>query len=112
MTYDIDKDRFVNFLAYAYRSNLTRYRDKDTRVDEEFHDRDIVGGSTSYVWNFDLASMANRPHPGHGMGQLEMTHTINAQNPSRIASARENVTVGRRQRSVHLVGYSSRISWT
>ena len=92
VTYDIDKDRFVNFLAYAYRSNLTRYRDKDTRVDEEFHDRDIVGGSTSYVWNFDLASMANRLILGMD-GQLEMTHTINAQNPSRIASARENVTV-------------------
>lgn len=90
-TYDVSDDNFLNFLLYAYRSNLTRYRDKDTRVDEEFHDRDMYGGSTSYVWNTDIAGMANSLTLGLD-GQVELTHTINAQNPSRIRSAREIVT--------------------
>lgn len=91
-TYDLSDDDFLNFLFYAYRSNLTRYRDKDTRVDEEYHDRDIYGGSTSYVWNTELGGMANNLILGFD-GQVELTHTINAQNPSRIRTAREIVTV-------------------
>jgi outer membrane receptor protein involved in Fe transport len=91
-TYDLSEDDFLNFLFYAYRSNLTRYRDKDTRVDEEYHDRDMYGGSTSYVSNTQIAGMANNLTLGID-GQVELTHTINANNPSRIATARENVTV-------------------
>lgn len=91
-TYDVSDDDFFNFLFYAYRSNLTRYRDKDTRVDEEYHDRDMYGGSASYVLNTQIAGMANNLTLGFD-GQVELTHTINAQNPSRIGSAREIVTV-------------------
>jgi len=91
-TYRLDKDSFVNFMGYAYRSNLTRYRDQDTRVDEEYHDRDIYGGSTSYAWNTTFGTMKNALTVGLD-GQVELTHTINAQNPSRIATAREKVTV-------------------
>ncbi|WP_457552828.1 TonB-dependent receptor [Desulfobacula sp.] len=91
-TYDVSDDDFLNFLFYAYRSNLTRYRDRDTRVDEEYHDRDMYGGSTSYVWNTEVGGMANNLTVGFD-GQVELTHTINAQNPSRIRTAREIVTV-------------------
>ncbi len=91
-TYDVSNDDFANFILYAYRSNLTRYRDKDTRVDEEFHDRDIYGGSTSYIWSSTLAGMANNLTLGFD-GQVELTHTINAETPSRIRPAREIVTV-------------------
>lgn len=91
-TYDVSDDDFVNFLFYAYRSNLTRYRDKDTRVDEEYHDRDMYGTSASYVLNTQIAGMANNLTFGLD-GQVELTHTINAQNPSRIRTAREIVTV-------------------
>ena len=91
-TYDLSEDDFLNFLFYAYRSNLTRYRDKDTRVDEEYHDRDMYGASTSYVSNTQIAGMANNLTLGLD-GQVELTHTINAENPSRIATAREDVTV-------------------
>jgi len=91
-TYDVLDDDFFNFLFYAYRSNLTRYRDKDTRVDEEYHDRDMYGGSASYVWNSKIAGMANTLTLGLD-GQVELTHTINAQNPSRTRTARDLVTV-------------------
>lgn len=91
-TYDVTDDDFANLMFYVYRSNLTRYRDRDTRVDEEYHDRDIYGGSASYIWNAELGGMANTLTVGVD-GQVELTHTINAQNPSRIRNARENVTV-------------------
>lgn len=91
-TYDVTDDDFANLMFYAYSSNLTRYRDRDTRVDEEYHDRDIYGGSVSYVWNTELGGMANTLTVGVD-GQVELTHTINAENPSRIRNARENITV-------------------
>lgn len=92
LTYDVTDDDFVNLMFYAYRSNLTRYRDRDTRVDEEYHDRDIYGGSASYVWNALLGSMENSLTVGID-GQVELTHTINAENESRIRTAREDITI-------------------
>lgn len=92
LTYDLTDDDFVNLMLYVYRSNLTRYRDRDTRVDEEYHDRDIYGGSASYVWNTLLGGMENSLTVGID-GQVELTHTINAENPSRVRNAREDVTV-------------------
>lgn len=91
-TLDVADNDLFNFMAYAYRSNLTRYRDRDTRVDEEYHDRDIFGGSTSYVWNANFGKMMNSLTIGFD-AQLELTHTINAQNPSRVRDARETITV-------------------
>ena len=92
LTYDITDDDFINFMLYGYTSNLTRYRDKETRVDEEYHDRDIYGGSISYVKNSVLAGMNNALTVGMD-GQIELTHTIKAQNPSRIQNAREIITI-------------------
>ncbi|MEA1900711.1 MAG: TonB-dependent receptor [Thermodesulfobacteriota bacterium] len=92
LTYDVTDDDFVNLMFYAYRSNLTRYRDKDTHVDEEYHDRDIYGGSASYVWNTLLGTMENSLTVGIDT-QLELTHTINAENENMIRTARQKLTV-------------------
>ncbi|MGD9158619.1 MAG: TonB-dependent receptor [Desulfobacteraceae bacterium] len=92
LTYDITDDDFINFMLYGYTSNLTRYRDKETRVDEEYHDRDIYGGSISYLKNSVFAGMNNALTVGMD-GQVELTNTIKAQNPSRIQNAREIITV-------------------
>ncbi len=92
VTYDISENDFINFMLYGYRCNLTRYRDRITRVDEEYHDRDIFGGSVSYIKNSDFYGMENALTIGID-GQVELTHTINAQNPSRIRDAREILTV-------------------
>ena len=91
-TYDTAKNNSFNLLFYGYTMNLTRYRDKDTTVNEEFHDRDMYGGSASYIWSFEGQSIKNALTVGVD-GQVELTHTINATNPSRIASAREDITV-------------------
>ncbi len=82
----------VNAMIYGYTMNLTRYRDLDTTVREEYHDRDMYGGSASLVLKTDMAGMKNTLTTGVD-GQMELTHTINALNPSRIPSARENITV-------------------
>lgn len=92
LTYNIVEDDFVNFMLYGYKCNLTRYRDRVTRVDEEYHDRDIWGGSLSYVRNSILADMNNTLTIGMD-SQVELTHTLKAQNPSRIPTAREVITV-------------------
>ncbi|MBC2696524.1 MAG: TonB-dependent receptor [Desulfobacteraceae bacterium] len=92
LTYDVTDDDFVNLMFYAYRSNLTRYRDKDTHADEEYHDRDIYGGSASYVWNTLLGAMENSLTVGIDT-QLELTHTINAENENMIRTARQEITV-------------------
>jgi outer membrane receptor protein involved in Fe transport len=92
LTYDVTDDDFVNLMFYAYRSNLTRYRDKDTHADEEYHDRDIYGGSASYVWNTLLGNMENSLTVGIDT-QIELTHTINAENESMIRTARQKLTV-------------------
>jgi iron complex outermembrane receptor protein len=91
-SYDAAENACVNLMLYGYTMNLTRYRDLDASVREEFHDRDMYGGSASYVWTVDHGGMKNTLTVGID-GQVELTHTINANNPSRIASARENVTV-------------------
>jgi outer membrane receptor protein involved in Fe transport len=91
-TFDVTDDDFLNFMVYGYRSNLTRYRDQTATVNEEYHDRDIYGGSASYVWNSLIEGMKNTLTAGLD-GQVELTHTINAQNPSRIRTAREIITV-------------------
>ncbi|MBU1196252.1 MAG: TonB-dependent receptor [Proteobacteria bacterium] len=101
-TYDVTDDDFINFMAYAYRSNLTRYRDQITRVDEEYHDRDVFGGSTSYIWGSKIGGMENNLTLGLD-GQVELTHTIKAQNPSRTRNAREILTVN---------GDSTLITWS
>ena len=91
-TYTASENAFSNLMLYGYTMNLTRYRDKDTYVAEEYHDRDMVGGSASHVWAADFGGMPNTLTVGID-GQVELTHTINASNPSRIPSARENITV-------------------
>jgi iron complex outermembrane recepter protein len=91
-TYTESANNFSNLMLYGYTMNLTRYRDRDTTVDEEFHDRDMYGGSASHVWSTELSGMHNILTVGVD-GQVELTHTINASNPSRIPSARENITV-------------------
>lgn len=104
LTYDVTDDDFVNLMFYAYRSNLTRYRDKEAKVDEdglvkekahvdeEYHDRDIYGGSASYVWNTLFGNMENSLTVGID-AQIELTHTINAKNESLVCTDREDVTV-------------------
>jgi iron complex outermembrane receptor protein len=91
-TYDTAQNSSLNLLLYGYTMNLTRYRDNDTAVNEEFHDRDMYGGSASYIWSFEGQSIKNSLTVGVD-GQVELTDTIKATNPSRIASARENITV-------------------
>ncbi|MBU1054188.1 MAG: TonB-dependent receptor [Proteobacteria bacterium] len=91
-TYDVADNAFANLLLYGYTMNLTRYRDMDTYVREEYHDRDMYGGSASYVWATDFNGMGNNLTVGVD-GQVELTHTLNASNPSRIPSAREIITV-------------------
>lgn len=91
-TYSASENAYTNLMLYGYTMNLTRYRDKDTTVDEEYHDRDMFGGSASHVWSTDFGGMHNTLTVGVD-GQVELTHTINASNPSRIGSARENITV-------------------
>ena len=91
-TYTESENTFSNLMFYGYTMNLTRYRDMDTYVREEYHDRDMYGGSASQVWSAGFGGMQNTLTVGID-GQVELTHTINARNPSRIASAREDVTV-------------------
>lgn len=91
-SYDASQNALFNLMFYGYTMNLTRYRDLDTTVREEYHDRDMFGGSSSYVWSTAFGAMQNTLTVGVD-GQVELTHTINATNPSRIPSARENITV-------------------
>ncbi|MBT8339168.1 MAG: TonB-dependent receptor [Desulfatitalea sp.] len=91
-TYNATANAFFNLMLYGYTMNLTRYRDLDSSVREEYHDREMYGCSSSYVWNAELGRMKNNLTVGVD-GQVELTHTINADNPGRIATAREHVTV-------------------
>lgn len=90
-TYDTARNSSLNLMLYGYTMNLTRYRDKAT-VEEEFHDRDMYGGSTSYVGSFEGQSITNTLIVGID-GQVELTHTINAPNPGRSAATRGTPTV-------------------
>lgn len=99
-SYDISANAFANLMFYGYTMNLTRYRDKSTidlqgnpdpEVHEEYHDRDMYGGSASYVWSTAIGAMQNTLTVGVD-GQVELTHTINAENENGIASARQLVT--------------------
>jgi outer membrane receptor protein involved in Fe transport len=92
MSWATSDNASLNMMLYGYTMNLTRYRDKDTYVAEEYHDRDMYGGSFSHVSNFDAWGIPNTLTAGID-SQVELTHTINADNPSRIPSAREEITV-------------------
>lgn len=92
MSWDTSDNASLNMMLYGYTMNLTRYRDKDSYVAEEYHDRDMYGGSFSHVLNFDAWGLPNALITGID-SQVELTHTINAENPSRIRSAREEITV-------------------
>ncbi len=92
MSWDLSDNGSLNMMFYGYTMNLTRYRDKDSYVGEEYHDRDMYGSSFSHVIPFHAWGIPNTLTTGID-SQVELTHTINAKNPSRIASARENITV-------------------
>lgn len=90
--WNTSKNGSLNMMLYGYTMNLTRYRDRDTTVGEEYHDRDMYGGSLSHLLHFDAWGIENTLTAGID-SQVELTHTINANNPSRIPSAREEITV-------------------
>ncbi len=92
LTYNPTDHSSVNLMLYGYTMNLSRYRDQLTSVNEEYHDRDMFGGSASYVWSGKLADMPNTMTAGID-SQIEKTHTINARNPNLIRTAREVITV-------------------
>jgi outer membrane receptor protein involved in Fe transport len=92
ISWDISDQSSLNMMLYGYAMNLTRYRDRDTSVGEEYHDRDMYGGSFSHLLDFDAWGIPNTLTTGIDT-QVELTHTINANNPSRIPSAREEITV-------------------
>jgi len=64
----------------------------DTYVREEYHDRDIYGASFSNILKYQYLGFANTLTAGLDT-QIELTHTVNAKNPSRIRTAREELTV-------------------
>jgi iron complex outermembrane receptor protein len=91
-SYDANKNAFFNLMFYGYAMNLTRYRDMDTWVREEYHDREMYGGSGSYIWSTAIGTMHNTLTVGVD-GQVELTHTINADNPGRSESTRGTISV-------------------
>ncbi|MCI5119989.1 MAG: TonB-dependent receptor, partial [Candidatus Electrothrix sp. AUS4] len=92
MSWDASDNASLNMMLYGYTMNLTRYRDKDTHMAEEYHDRNMVGGSFSHVLDYTAWGIPNTLTAGID-SQVELTHTINASNPSRIRTAREEITV-------------------
>lgn len=92
MSWETSDNATLNLMLYGYTMNLTRYRDRDTTVGEEYHDRDMYGGSLSHLFDYDAWGIPSTLTTGID-SQIELTHTINANNPSRIPSAREEITV-------------------
>ena len=97
-TYSASESAYTNLMLYGYTMNLTRYRDRTPAgdenfvVNEEYHDRDMFGGSASHVWSADFGGMHNTLTVGVD-GQVELTHTINAPNLYRSESTRGEPTV-------------------
>lgn len=92
LSWDTAEHGSLNMMFYGYTMNLTRYRDMNTYVREEYHDRDMYGSSFSNLVEYQAWGFANTLTAGLD-SQIELTHTINASNPSRIRTAREEITV-------------------
>ncbi|MDY6850682.1 MAG: TonB-dependent receptor [Thermodesulfobacteriota bacterium] len=98
LTYDVTDDSFLNGMVYYYTHKFTRYRDRtpvtatnQRGAQEESYDRQIVGGSFSYVWNTKLGGMDNSLTVGVD-GQREYGGTETYDNPSLVRTAREAPT--------------------